>query len=691
MLYYKSSIGCVEYYDDVDHEPRLCDPTMMFILGLEAVTTPQEEYYKEVSVIDQDTHKPIIDPDTGLPVTETVVDGIRLRHIVIYKDRVNNEDVYNKIIKYFSIHGKIEEFEDRVEFYCAGLRQFMNQLTGTDSSRIVPVIFHDIIEFSTLGVENDSDYNEIYEKITGVLNNAGCKNQTYKRLDIKSMYSYALGVLFGCFCLGYDKSLVFTVDPSHWYSGEYSSLTSSAYAVFKFHHYHDLCCIDIDRKLKRKYHSAQSNKIWNFSDSGMDVDSLSYYCRAIKEDDSFDIIYFISGTYIKYDDESGEWSNKKSIGELIDSGYGIIDLDSATSYYIGQNNIEIFRSCKSSRNSYLSPNGYSHYTDVADIHWLNFIQRKSDLSLSPVSISELDQGKFNNAIRKLDGAVIGYYKAVVADNITVYCTLDSRLSRSEDRWSFVDVEDTFSNILSSEEFDDLYYYSEDIFNPDRDVIPLWNDGDVMWLYLSPNRNNNMNIPVIDGIAHTASLTTYGYSWSGNISSYMEAKFSGTRGNNLSAYISWLDSWSGRAGYQFTVYEGNTVVYASPIRIGPSEAINEYIRFDSVPSISGWYSGMGFRFYLSGGTDEDTVGVPIYYEDGTRVESNPYIMYTITEILQKEYFYYGTSRLTSDLVGVQASDFNFVEDEDGYLLLQYTGQRDIKGLTGFSFRCESHRH
>lgn len=264
MLYYKSSIGCVEYYDDIEHEPLLCDPTMLFILGLEAVTTQQEEYYKEVTVIDPDTHKPVIDPDTGLPVTETVVDGIRLRHIVIYKDRVNNEDVYNKIIKYFSIHGKIEEFEDRVEFYCAGLRQFMNQLTGTDSSRIAPVIFHDIIEFSTLGVENDSDYNEIYEKITDVLNNAGCKNQTYKKLDIKSMYSYALGVLFGCVCLGYNFDDIWNDDPSEWYDGDYAHLVSSAKNIFSFYYSHQLCCIDIDPKLRRKYHSIQYNKIWNF-------------------------------------------------------------------------------------------------------------------------------------------------------------------------------------------------------------------------------------------------------------------------------------------------------------------------------------------------------------------------------------------------------------------------------------------
>lgn len=265
MLYYKSSIGCVEYYDEIERKSLLCDPTMLFILGLEAITTPQEEYYKKVQIIDPDTNKPVIDPDTGLPVTETIVDVIRLRRVVIYKDRINNEDVYNKIVKYFSIHGKPEEFEDHVEFYSAGLRQFMNQLTGTDSARIVPVIFHDIIEFSTLGVENDSDYNEIYEKVTNVLISAGCKNQTYKKLDIKSMYSYALGVLFGCVCLGYSTDSIWNSDSLEWYNGDYAHLVSSAKNIFSFCHDHQLCCIDIDPKLRRKYHSIQDNKIWNFS------------------------------------------------------------------------------------------------------------------------------------------------------------------------------------------------------------------------------------------------------------------------------------------------------------------------------------------------------------------------------------------------------------------------------------------
>ena len=264
MLYYKSSIGCVEYYDSVLHEPRLCDPTMLFILGLEAVTTPQEEYYKEIPVIDPETGKQKLDPDTGDQITESVVDKERLRKIVLYRDRVGGQEFFDKIVKHLSLFGKPDTFEDRVEFYCAGMRMFMNQLTGTDSSRIVPVIFHDIIEFSTLGVENDSDYNEIYEKITNALNNAGCKNQIYKRLDVKSMYSYSLGVLYGCFCLGYNYDSVWNDDSSEWYDGEYAHLVSSAKNAFTFQFSHPLCCIDIDPKLRRKYHSTQGNKLWNF-------------------------------------------------------------------------------------------------------------------------------------------------------------------------------------------------------------------------------------------------------------------------------------------------------------------------------------------------------------------------------------------------------------------------------------------
>lgn len=264
MLYYKSSIGCVEYYDSVLHEPRLCDPTMLFILGLEAVTTPQEEYYKEIPVIDKETGKQKIDPETGEPITESVVDEERLRKIVLYRDRVGDQEFFDKIVKHLSLFGKPDTFEDRVEFYCAGMRMFMNQLTGTDSSRIVPVIFHDIIEFSTLGVEDSADYNEVYSKISDVLSKAGCKNQIYKRLDTKAMYSYSLGVLYGCFCLGYSYDSVWNDDSSEWYDGEYAHLVSSAKNVFTFQFSHTLCCIDIDPKLRRKYHSTQGNKLWNF-------------------------------------------------------------------------------------------------------------------------------------------------------------------------------------------------------------------------------------------------------------------------------------------------------------------------------------------------------------------------------------------------------------------------------------------
>lgn len=458
MLYYKSSIGCIEYYDDIEHEPKLCDPTMLFILGLEAVTTPSEEYYKEVPVIDPDTGKPMIDPDTGAIITELVIDVARLRNIVIYKDRVG--DLYSKIVDYLSLYGKPVSFDDRVEFYCSGLRQFMNQLTGMDSSRIVPVIFHDIIEFSTLGVEDDSDFNEICSKIVDALDNAGCKNQVYKRLDTKSMYSYALGVLYGCICFGYDSNLVFRVDPSHWYDGENNNLIRTAYAIFKYQHYHDLCCIDIDRKLKRKYHGIQGNRLWDLSDSGIDVSDISYYCSAINHDESVkeNIICFSSDTFIKYDSETGEWSEKTDVSDLLNNGYGIIDLDILAEWYFGPNSVEVYSTLKSSKKSYLSPDKKSHYTDVANIGWFNLNKRKSALSTSPISFPDLPQDRFGNAISKISGAITGYYSADIDIGVSLFGIMSGKIDTYEDdTLDFTDVEELFVELISSAKFNYNYY------------------------------------------------------------------------------------------------------------------------------------------------------------------------------------------------------------------------------------------
>ncbi len=314
-MFYKSSLGCIEYYDEVLRISKLCDPTMLFILGLEAVTTPQKDYYKDVSVIDPETGKPMINPDTGDPITETVIDNTRLRKIIIYKNRVNDQEIYNKIVNYLTISGETLVHEDYIEFYCAGMKIFMNQLTGTADNRIVPIIFHDARQYNVaLSDEDRLDFNKIYSTLYEIFSTAGQKSQTYKYIDYKSMYSYALGVLYGCVCLGYSDDITWRLDPSMWYTGQYTSLVSTAYITFNHRYYHPIKCIDHDKKLLFKYKGIQPNKIYNFDESSITVVPDGYTLALY-----YDLSRLIS-IYLLNTDASLMWNGHTSV-PIVNFGY----------------------------------------------------------------------------------------------------------------------------------------------------------------------------------------------------------------------------------------------------------------------------------------------------------------------------------------------------------------------------------
>ena len=141
-------------------------------------------------------------------------------------------------------------------------KMYLNTITGTLSDRIVPIIYHDCFDHTCI-----TDFSVEAQKLVDILDCAGYNvrdnsvpyrgkfgitdadelaaidlynsnlkethekkksySQLYKTLDYKSMYSYALGVLYGCRCLGYSD--VFNNDPSLWYDGEYINLVKTAY------------------------------------------------------------------------------------------------------------------------------------------------------------------------------------------------------------------------------------------------------------------------------------------------------------------------------------------------------------------------------------------------------------------------------------------------------------------------------
>jgi hypothetical protein len=277
MLYYKSALGNVEYYDERLFITKTIEPTMLFILGLEVITTNYNELKS---------------------------DYIFIQKQVTVDNEIYSIPLFKKIADYLSLNLIEYNLSDNyIEIPCDGMKKFLNQLTGTDENRVVPLLFHNLDESSSANVEFPiTDSDKYSEKIINILQNAGyCKSnsafkllekglssasdknlynkslkedlynkriigQIYKLLDNKAMYNYSLGVLYGCSCIGYDKDLIYSNNPDSWYNGNYNNLINTAWHVFRFHHAHPICSIDKDPKLHFKYKGIQANKIWNFND-----------------------------------------------------------------------------------------------------------------------------------------------------------------------------------------------------------------------------------------------------------------------------------------------------------------------------------------------------------------------------------------------------------------------------------------
>lgn len=745
-MYYSSRIGCVIYLDDVIGGLHLCEPTLLFLLGLDAVTTPSSEYILHIPVIDSKTGKQAIDEETGEPKFEDEPNKYLLKNLVIHKDIVG-EEIFNKIIDALKFSYSIIQLTDsQVDFDLKGLKLFMNNITGTSEDRIVPFIFHEHKNEFVLGpIDEDNKYNCLADKMQKVFSYAGYDvgdnevrlvgksfitdeatidsineynkdvlaehedkkfyRHIYKILDYKSMYSYALGVLFGCKCLGFSDNDIFRSDPANWYDGEFVNLISLASRVFKFHYTHSIPEIDVDPCLYRKYRDIQVNKIWNFDNDVVQLKQDEKNCTVLYIDDNevveSHIVYSkstgpqkpIPGSYL-LDDSTWQQLDDLVISSS-DPKKGIIhNCDKPVIRYIAHTRVELRRAYQYANHKYLSPNKDEiYFTDFCKIGWLNFdfssFKDQSYLQIDESDFDDLPIDNFNNAVRKSDGKVLGYYKVLVNSDIELYCVLDGKITRLVDKWSFDGVSDTFDQVLTQDLFDSEFYHTQDIFSPTEDVVKLWDTDNPMWLYLSP-RKTNCTIPVINGNSRKASNLIYNYRpTSADDQTYMEALEPGIQGNNLSVDILWQDSWSGRVGYKVTVYNNDTAVYSSPYRIQSfNEAQNNYVSFvGKFPSAPNWYGGMSFRWYLSSGIDEDAIGIPLYYEDGTQVKSNPFISYKITEILQKKYVKHRDNVYTDNL-NISINDIKFVTDDSGNLLLQYSGESDIVGIYGFSFMCDN---
>lgn len=240
---YESQDGYLHYYaDHYGHHKTSCDPTMMFLLGLNAV-------------ISSDSNEDFI----SFP---------------------NTLDRYSSIKKYLTSSAfSCTEDDTSIRCNCSELKSVIRTLTGNDLSKSVPLIYrndhhvaapcsdasiiiHNIFSDAECSANDTAlKYLTKEEKLAKIKN-----SKSYKCVSYAAMYLYSLGVLYGCVCLGYDETLVFNTDPLNWYIGDLQSLISSAYDTFKFRN-KPLNKIDTDPNLTKLYKGIQSNRIWNLSDS----------------------------------------------------------------------------------------------------------------------------------------------------------------------------------------------------------------------------------------------------------------------------------------------------------------------------------------------------------------------------------------------------------------------------------------
>lgn len=315
---YKSSHGTLFYYDPDLYIWKHANPTMLFLLGFESVTT----YDNAIS-------------DTIL-ISRLVYQRISNRLVSL-----ENFDIFDEIYSYLSSINQTEDFDSYLVSSLHGLKLVLNDLTGTGKDRTIPLIFHTDVNAKYIDLNDqmyrlpESDrlsksyYDLQAQKICDIFEDAGFNrnrfyyrksrrflvdkikdgihlreydliksnqydsfisneiasfNDTYYKLytemnsnklivyklDYAAMYSYAFGVLYGCICLEYPIDAVFKIQPTHWYNGVYFNLVNTAWHCFRFcYNRKYLGSRDPDDKESAEilsYLDIRKNKLKNYTD-----------------------------------------------------------------------------------------------------------------------------------------------------------------------------------------------------------------------------------------------------------------------------------------------------------------------------------------------------------------------------------------------------------------------------------------
>ena len=315
---YKSSHGTLFYYDPDLYIWKHANPTMLFLLGFESVTT----YDNAIS-------------DTIL-ISRLVYQQISNSLVSL-----ENFDIFDEIYSYLSSINQTEDFDSYLVSSLHGLKLVLNDLTGTGKDRTIPLIFHTDVNAKYIDLNDqmyrlpESDrlsksyYDLQAQKICDIFEDAGFNrnrfyyrksrrflvdkikdgihlreydliksnqyesfisneiasfNDTYYKLytemnsnklifyklDYAAMYSYAFGVLYGCICLEYPIDAVFKIQPTNWYNGVYFNLVNTAWHCFRFcYNRKYLGSRDPDDKESAEilsYLDIRKNKLKNYTD-----------------------------------------------------------------------------------------------------------------------------------------------------------------------------------------------------------------------------------------------------------------------------------------------------------------------------------------------------------------------------------------------------------------------------------------
>ena len=325
-MLYISRNGCLFYYDRVLYNWQIAEPTMLFLLGFESVTMYSKSVSDCLTIAKQ---KYIIDKNEIEPF--------------------NYYNTFEEIYGYLSQLGKVDDLDTYIKSNCYGLKLLINDLAGSFNDRTVPIIFkndtnktsidltkpmyripegkrlsmsyydlqaqkiHDIFEdagynedspvlpISSYPVEYRNYIEEYNAEVSEVYTEKYENSNIYKLLDYSSMYSYSLGVLYGCRCLGFDPTAIWRIDPVYWYNGTFKNLVATAWYTFRFYHTHYIDEIDNNQDhpdWKDKYKGITINRIWNYSndsDIGLDnpplyADEKSCYLVSISDNIVSDVI-----------------------------------------------------------------------------------------------------------------------------------------------------------------------------------------------------------------------------------------------------------------------------------------------------------------------------------------------------------------------------------------------------------------